>query len=142
MVGPRGDSHSVPLEVHNGRSSIPMEGNTMIDPLNDELLTATQAAKLCPRVAGKKPHVTIIWRWAKEGVGGIRLEHVVISRTLYTTREALHRFFRDLAAAPLQERVYDPTRPGAPTPAQRRRAFNAARKRLEAALMGKVEPRK
>ena len=134
MAGPTGDSHSEWLEVHNGRSSIPKEGNTMIDPLNDELLTATEAAKLCPRVGGKKPHVTIIWRWAKQGVGGIQLEHVVISRTLYTTREALHRFFRDLAAAPLQERVYDPTRPGEPTPAQRRRAFNAARKRLEAGV--------
>jgi hypothetical protein len=113
----------------------------MIDPLNDELLTATEAAKLCPRVAGKKPHVTIIWRWAKEGVGGIRLEHVVISRTLYTTREALHRFFRDLAAAPLSQQGYDPMRPGARTAAQRRRDFIAARKRLEAALMEKAEPK-
>lgn len=84
----------------------------MIDPLNDELLTAAEAAKLCPRVGGKKPHLTCIWRWAKEGVGGIRLEHVVISRTLFTTREALCQFFRDLAAAPLSQLGYDPMRPG------------------------------
>ena len=114
----------------------------MIDPLNDELLTATEAAKLCPRVGGKKPHVTIIWRWAKQGVGGIRLEHVVISRTLFTTRGALCQFFRDLAAAPLSQEGYDPMRPGARTAAQRRRDFIGARKRLEAALMGKGESRK
>ncbi len=114
----------------------------MIDPLNDELLTAAEAAKIFPRVAGKKPHLTCIWRWAKQGVGGIRLEHVVISRTLFTTREALCQFFRDLAAAPLSRQGYDSMRPGVRIAAQRRRDFIAARKRLEAALMGKVEPRK
>jgi hypothetical protein len=119
-----------------------MENNTMIDPLNDEMLTATEAAKLCPRVTGKKPHVASIWRWAKQGVGGIHLEHAVVSHTLFTTREALCHFFRDLAAAPLSQQGYDPMRPGARTAAQRRRDFIGARKRLEAALMGKVEPRK
>jgi hypothetical protein len=114
----------------------------MIDPLNDELLTAAEAAKVSPHVAGKRPAVACIWRWAKKGVGGTSLEHVVIARTLFTTREALCQFFRDVAAAPLSQQGYDPTRPGARTPAQRRRDFIAARKRLEAALMGKVESRK
>ena len=46
-----------------------------------------------------------------------------------------------LTAGPLLERVYDPTRPGERTAAQRRRDFIAARKRLGAGGMNKPEPK-
>jgi len=81
----------------------------MIDTRSDELLGLSQAAAACPPVDGKRPHASSLWRWMRKGCRGVRLEHVKVGRRVVTTREALEKFFRETADAPL------PTKNGSPT---------------------------
>ena len=65
-----------------------------------EYLTLTQASKICPG----RPHSSALWRWIRSGVEArsgqrIRLSHIRVGRTIYTTRTMLDEFFRAVAAA-------------------------------------------
>jgi len=64
---------------------------------NEELITLTEAAKHLPKVDGKKVAVCTLWRWCRVGLRGMFLEYVRVGRKICTTREALLRFFTDLA---------------------------------------------
>lgn len=78
--------------------------------LHDEhLLTLAEAADSLPLVGGKRPHATAVWRWARRGVRGIKLETLCMGGRFLTSREALERFGRALAAVP-------PSTPAAPPP--------------------------
>ncbi len=105
----------------------------MIDFNEEELLTMSQASKVCPKVDGKPPHCGSIWRWARKGIRGIRLEHVRIGNRVCTSLDALNRFFNALAEtpppAPSQHSVV--REPTGRTESQREKAMAAARKRLE-----------
>jgi len=69
----------------------------MIDPLNEEIIHAREAAKLFPRGAnGKHPHVSKIYRLMKTGSRGVVLESIRTPR-LATSREAVGRFMRSLS---------------------------------------------
>ena len=72
----------------------------------EELLSLTEATKVMPKVNGKRPAVSTLWRWCRRGLNGVRLEYLRIGRNIVTSREALDRFFAALAAAdaPLAER--------------------------------------
>jgi hypothetical protein len=78
----------------------------MIDPLTEEVLTFPQAAKRLPHLQNGRPvHVSTLWRWAMQGLRGVRLETVKIGGARVTSAEALRRFFAALsgvggAAAP------------------------------------------
>ena len=64
-----------------------------IDVLQEELLTLAQAARRA-RPKGQRPAAPCtIWRWAKRGISGIRLETIYMGGTRYTSVEALQRFF-------------------------------------------------
>lgn len=64
---------------------------------HEHLLTLTEAAKLLPRRrAGRKPHVSTLYRWASRGLRGVVLETIQIGGTTCTTEEALQRFFDEL----------------------------------------------
>jgi hypothetical protein len=71
----------------------------VIDPQAESLLTIKSAARLYPGRTGKGYATTTIWRWIKPGVAGVRLEKVHIGGQTYTSREALQRFHRNVAAA-------------------------------------------
>ena len=64
---------------------------------NEELITLTEAAKHLPKVDGKKVAVCTLWRWCRVGLSGMFLEYVRVGRKICTTREAMLRFFSDLA---------------------------------------------
>jgi len=64
---------------------------------DEQLITLTEATKLLPEVDGKKPAVCTLWRWCRKGLRGMFLEYVRVGRKICTTREALLRFFTDLA---------------------------------------------
>jgi len=83
---------------------------------DEELITLTEAAKCLPKVNGKKPAVCTLWRWCRKGLRGIFLEYVRVGRKICTTREALLRFFTDLAK--LDERI-EPDRYAKPTSLKR-----------------------
>lgn len=103
----------------------------MIDPMNDPLLTLKEAARICPRIKGKKPHFTSIWRWVKYGLKGHHLESVRVGNRYCTTEVALTEFFRTLAVVDTPERVTI-SKLGKPrTETQRGKAIADARKRLE-----------
>ena len=69
----------------------------MIDSLKDDLMTLVEATKVCPRIRGKKVHCLSVWRWATEGLRGVKLEHVRVGRNMCTTEAALNAFFLAVA---------------------------------------------
>jgi hypothetical protein len=105
---------------------------TMID--TEELLSLTEAAKLLPRRrAGKPAHVSCLYRWTQIGCRGVRLEFVQVGATRCTSREALSRFFAALSTQ--AEPSLIPPPPTAALTATRRKAIEAAEKRLAQAAV-------
>jgi len=66
---------------------------------NEQLLTLTEATKVMPRINGRRPAVSTLWRWCRKGLHGVHLEYLRIGRNIVTSRRALRRFFADLALA-------------------------------------------
>ncbi len=95
----------------------------MIDLSKEALLSLTQAAKTLPRRrAGKRPHVSCLYRWAKTGCRGVILETVQVGGTKCTFKEALARFFERL--------TYGGDHPTRCTPSQRQHAAAEAEREL------------
>jgi len=65
----------------------------MIDTQIEALHRLSTAAGLVPSPSGCGVNVSTVWRWAKRGVRGIRLETIMIGGIRYTSVEALQRFF-------------------------------------------------
>ncbi|MFG0316314.1 MAG: DUF1580 domain-containing protein [Planctomycetota bacterium JB042] len=79
-----------------------------IDPMRDELLPLSAAAKRFPSPrTGRALHVSTIHRWVNEGVQGVRLKVVVVGGFRFTTAKALAEF-----AAELTRRQRLDARPG------------------------------
>src|SRR5688572_4003860 len=75
----------------------------MANLFEEGLLTLAQAAKLkkLPRRRGDRPiHISTLIRWAKHGIGGIRLETIRVGSTLCTSEPAILRFFERLTDTP------------------------------------------
>ena len=85
-----------------------------IDPLSEELLTLSQAARFCPRRRqGKKPHLSTLYRWATRGSRGVMLETLQTPGGLCTSKEGLRRFFNQLTeTAPAASQACRPTPDG------------------------------
>ncbi len=98
-----------------------------IDIRNEQLISLREAPAVLPRVRrGRKLHRATLYRWAKDGRNGVRLETLQVGGTLCTSVEALQRFFR--ALTPLAGGVAGPAvRPAAST---ERTAAVLARARL------------
>lgn len=67
---------------------------------DEQVLTFSEATKALPPVNGKRPHASTIWRWARKGVNGIRLETRRLGGRFVTSIEALERFSKALAERP------------------------------------------
>jgi hypothetical protein len=73
----------------------------MIDPLVDECLSLSQAARRLPRLrAGRPVAPSTLWRWATAGVRGVKLEVVRIGTTVCTSVPALQRFIAAINGRP------------------------------------------
>ncbi len=69
----------------------------MIDPLIEQVISLTDAAKLIPsRRGGKRTHASCIYRWTTAGCKGVLLESIQCGGTRCTSKEAIVRFFREL----------------------------------------------
>jgi hypothetical protein len=79
----------------------PVFARTLMLNLSDEtIVSLSDATKLLPRRrAGKRPHISCLYRWARHGFRGIRLEVIRVGGTLCTSREALERFIEQTTAA-------------------------------------------
>jgi len=104
-----------------------------IDTQSEEMLSLTEATKVLPRHNGKRVAISTLWRWCRQGLGGVHLEYVRIGRRIATSRGALSRFFN----APAYR--YAERRPRPPTPRARQRAIEEADRILtEAGIVTQV----
>ena len=68
-----------------------------IDPLSEETISLSAAAKLLPKLrAGKSVSASTLWRWATAGLKGRRLQVVRCGGTTVTSASALREFFAAL----------------------------------------------
>ncbi len=101
-------------------------------------ITLTEASKTCPHRRGRHPHVSTIWRWCRVGVRArsgerIRLEHCRVGGSLFTSAEALERFFTAVAEAD-REYFDAPSAQTAPNPSSRFSRQNRSAERAEIEL--------
>ncbi len=88
---------------------------------SETILTFAEAAKHLPIFNGKKCHTSTIWRWARRGCQGIKLETRRLGGRFVTSLEALDRFSKALAEIDLPDRPAPP--PKKPTSRQRERSI-------------------
>jgi hypothetical protein len=81
----------------------------MLDTLVETPISLTEAANLLPRRrAGKKASPATIFRWASNGIRGIKLEVIKVGGTLCTSRERLQKFYEKLTLEAAGELVPPP----------------------------------
>ena len=81
--------------------------------LDETLMTIPEAAKLFPGAKGSKAiYAATVYRWARIGVRGRRLETIRVGSLVRTSREAIERFVTALTEQ--AERDHNP----APLPSQ------------------------
>lgn len=68
---------------------------------NEKIITFGRAAELLPQVNGKRVHSTSVWRWARKGLRGVRLDCLRIGGRFVTSMEAVERFTEALANVPV-----------------------------------------
>jgi hypothetical protein len=102
----------------------------MIDLDSESVLPlADVPAVVPPGRNGRRPHVSVIYRWVQRGLRGIRLEAVQVGGHRVTSREALNRFF-----AALSDRAgLAQGNPAIRSPARRDREYDRAVANLDAA---------
>ncbi len=119
----------------------------MIDVVNgteEQLLSLSDATRVLPKIQGKRPHNSTVWRWCRIGVKArsgrrVRLEHVRVGARVFTTAAALNAFVADVAAADAEAfdgrsngRTPANSTPRGRSDAQRRRDVLAAEQTLRA----------
>jgi hypothetical protein len=65
----------------------------MININNETLLTLAEAARSLPG----RVHVSSLWRWARRGIKGVKLESIAIGGRRFTSIESLQRFADQLS---------------------------------------------
>lgn len=112
--------------------------NAMKTLLDEGPISPSQAARSLPKINGHQPHPTTIWRWARRGISGVRLEHGFLGRRMITSHAALARFAEQVAAAkefpaPVPARHHGPSHAGSRPAKQREREIKAASEACKAA---------
>jgi transposase len=69
----------------------------MIDINAEQLVPLREVPQFLPRRAGRKVHISTVYRWTQRGVRGIQLESVRVGGSTYTSREAMQRFAERLS---------------------------------------------
>jgi len=101
---------------------------------NETVGSFTEIANQLPRINGRRVHCASLWRWARRGIQGHRLETRRLGARFCTSVEAVERFCAALASIELEPRprgtqVESVVSKGR-TPAQRAKAIERARKEL------------
>ena len=68
---------------------------------SEKVVSFTEAAKLLPEINGRRIHPSALWRWARKGVKGVRLETRRLGGRFVTSMEAIERFSKALAEVDL-----------------------------------------
>ncbi len=102
--------------------------------LRDEtVITFAEAARSLPPLNGRHVHTSTLWRWARRGCRGVKLEVRRLGGRFVTSIEALDRFGEALAAIDLPQRAEPPSK--SPTDRQREKSIEQAEKVLSAGGM-------
>jgi len=109
----------------------PSNSPISLDAPTDELVSLSEAAKLLPKIDGRKIAVSTLWRWCRRGLRGEQLRYVRVGRKICTTHAALQRFFNRLteldARVPPDTRSLPPSLRRSPiTSKQRQKALAVA----------------
>ena len=65
----------------------------MIDCASERMIALREVPRLLPpRAPGRRIHVATVYRWAKRGIRGAKLETLRIGGQLFTSTDALQRF--------------------------------------------------
>lgn len=103
----------------------------MIDSTQETVLSLAHATNHIPRRrAGRKTHVSTLFRWTTAGCRGIVLESIQVGGTRCTSLEALQRFFERLSSPQCGHGTPDASF-RVRTPTRRKIESEAAGKRLE-----------
>ena len=98
--------------------------HTAPNSLLSGLIPLSEVPRRLPRRNRKRLHTSTVFRWTSRGCKGVYLEHWRIGRGIFTTEQALMKFFAELADATNQ-----PPTTAAPKRRPRRRVNNDARQR-------------
>lgn len=72
----------------------------MIPIHSEDLIPLREVPRhLARRPGGKPVHLSAVYRWAAQGVRGVKLEAVRVGGTSYTSRQALQRFAERMSLA-------------------------------------------
>ena len=72
----------------------------MIDITSEEVILLREASELLPKRQGKKVHVATLYRWAKDGIRGVKLESLKVGGQACTSVEAVTRFVENTNNVP------------------------------------------
>lgn len=95
----------------------------MINIANETLLSMKEAVQYIPHRRGKRVSAVTPWRWAKYGARGVVLETLATPGGMFTSVEALARFFTALAEV---DRDGQPRPKPPPKPDEKARAASIA----------------
>jgi len=68
--------------------------------LAEDTLSLEQASEQIKAYTGRKPDKSTVYRWAKRGCWGVKLEHVRVGGRIITSKQALMRFINSAAPIP------------------------------------------
>lgn len=94
-----------------------------IDLSSEDIFPVSEAPQHIPGRPGKAS----VWRWVLTGVGGIKLESILIGGKRFVSAESIQRFCDRRTA------VADGAEPDAPTPRQREAEISSAERECERA---------
>ncbi len=84
----------------------------MIESSQESLLSFAEVTRVVPpRRGGKRLHIATVYRWARHGCRGVRLETIQIGGSSFTSREALERFYQALTRQGEGRRSATPSHP-------------------------------
>jgi hypothetical protein len=66
----------------------------VIDVASEELLSLTEACTHIAKLTRRRPDKATLFRWYSRGIGGERLETVVLGGRRFTTEAAIQRFIQ------------------------------------------------
>lgn len=115
------------ISVHSFIGTQPIEEIAMIDLKREKLLSLRDASRAVPKIDGRKPHMSTLWRWCRKGVRGVRLEYVRLGHRVCTSSEALSRFANNLADVDARDYATAP-----PTKKSKPKLTRTDRQRVEA----------
>lgn len=78
----------------------------MINVEVERMIPLSELPAHIEKLNGRRPHVSVIYRWAQNGVAGVRLETAVCGGLRCTSAEAVRRF--DLAIEQAKQQPRQP----------------------------------